>query len=344
MESNNKDQKFNKPLIVYRIKSKEVFESTKKIIEYLIKNNYVEYIFLEKLTSMNSQTIFKSNKYEKYFKKFNKKTEDSNLCIIIGGDGTCLWANSLYGEKKKPPFLCFQGGNLGFLAIYELQNYESIFEELYKTKNYKFIHRKEIICSVYEKIQKKEEKNNYDDDSINIIDENEINSFEGYSKKPINVYNALNEVYLEKTANMSHLYLFLEDHFLAKVSSDGCIFATPTGSTAYSLSAGGPIVHNDVSGIIVTSICPFSLSFRPIVLPSNAKLRVKNNPKFQKSFSTIKMDGNNKGPLDDDHYIEISLSDSSIDFIVLEKTQESLNNLWIEKISKSLGWNYAFTH
>ena len=143
---------------------------------------------------------------------------------------------------------------------------------------------------------------------------------------------------------MSHLYLFLENHFLAKVSSDGCIFATPTGSTAYSLSAGGPILHNDVSGIIVTSICPFSLSFRPIVLPSNAKLRVKNNPKFDDSYSSIKMDGENKGILDDDHYLEISLSDSSIDFIVLQKTKESLDNLWIEKISKSLGWNYSFSH
>ena len=102
---------------------------------------------------------------------------------------------------------------------------------------------------------------------------------------------------------MSHLYLFLENLFLAKVSSDGCIFSTPTGSMSYSLSAGGPIIHNDVNGIIVTSICPFSLSFRPNVLPSNAKLRIKNNPNFENCYSSIKMDGDNKGILDNDHYL-----------------------------------------
>ena len=348
MESNH-NIKMNKPLIVYRIRSDEVMEKTIDIIKFLIKKKYIEYVFLENVDNINSEILFGNKDNEKYFKIFNKETEDSNLCIIIGGDGTVLWANSLYGEKKKPPFLCFQGGNLGFLAIYELKNYEEIFEDLYENKKYQLIHRKEILCSVYErKGLKKKEINprigRRKSGKFSIQEDSDRDNFDGFTEKPIAVYNALNEVYLEKTANMSHLYLFLENHFLAKVSSDGCIFATPTGSTAYSLSAGGPIVHNDVDGIIVTSICPFSLSFRPIVLPSNAKLRVKNNPNFENCYSGIIMDGNNKGILDNDHYLEVSLSDSSIDFIVLQKTKESLDNLWIEKISNSLGWNYSFTH
>ena len=348
MESNH-NIKMNKPLIVYRRRSDEVMEKTIDIIKFLIKKKYIEYVFLENVDNINSEILFGNKDNEKYFKIFNKETEDSNLCIIIGGDGTVLWANSLYGEKKKPPFLCFQGGNLGFLAIYELKNYEEIFQDLYENKKYQLIHRKEILCSVYErKGLKKKEINprigRRKSGKFNIQEDIDRDNFDGFTEKPIAVYNALNEVYLEKTANMSHLYLFLENHFLAKVSSDGCIFATPTGSTAYSLSAGGPIVHNDVDGIIVTSICPFSLSFRPIVLPSNAKLRVKNNPNFENCYSGIIMDGNNKGILDNDHYLEVSLSDSSIDFIVLQKTKESLDNLWIEKISNSLGWNYSFTH
>ena len=350
MESNNNDTKMNKPLIVFRIKSEEVFDITVDIIKFLIKKKYVEYIYLENVENINSEVLYGNKDNEKYFKIFNKDTQDSNLCIIIGGDGTVLWANTLYGEKKKPPFLCFQGGNLGFLAIYELKNYEEIFKDLYENRNYKLFHRKEIICSVYEKKEKKEKievhqrKGRRKSGKFTIIGDIDRDNFDRFSEKPVKVYNALNEVYLEKTANMSHLYLFLENHFFAKVSSDGCIFATPTGSTAYSLSAGGPIVHNDVSGIIITSICPFSLSFRPIVLPSNAKIRVKNNPNFEDSYSSIKMDGNNKGILDNDHYLEISLSDSGIDFIVLQKTKESLDKLWIEKISNSLGWNYSFAH
>ncbi len=143
---------------------------------------------------------------------------------------------------------------------------------------------------------------------------------------------------------MSHLYIFLKDKFLAKVSSDGFIASTPTGSTAYSLSAGGPILHNDVQGIIISAICPFSLSFRPIVLPTNVKLRIKNNFEKEGSESIIKIDGNDKGSLNDDMYLEASLSDETIDFILLKSIQESQDTLWIQKLSKSLGWNYAFNH
>ena len=143
---------------------------------------------------------------------------------------------------------------------------------------------------------------------------------------------------------MSHLNNFLKDQFLAKVSSDGFIASTPTGSTAYSLSAGGPILHNDVQGIIITAICPFSLSFRPIVLSKDAKLRVKNNNKFKGCESIIKMDGYDKGMLNNNMYLEISLSDETIDFIVLKSIKKNQDTLWVEKLSKSLGWNYAFNH
>lgn len=324
--------KFNKPLIVYRIKTPKIYEITRDMIKYLIDSNYVEYIFLENPSQMQKDPAFQDEKYEKYFKQFISNNQDSNICIIIGGDGTCLWANQLYKEKPKPPFFSFHGGNLGFLAIYEPEDYKKIFDELYTVGEFNLINRKEINCSVYKK--KEDDKNK---DKIN-----DINNFEGYEK--IGAYNALNELILEKKKNMSHLYIFLKDKFLAKVSSDGLIASSPTGSTAYSLSAGGPILHNDVQGIIISAICPFSLSFRPIVLPTNVKLRVKNNNEFIGSESIIKMDGNDKGTLENDMFLEISLSDETIDFILLKNIQESQDSLWIQKISKSLGWNYAFNH
>lgn len=329
METDNKKKKFSKPLIVYRIKTPKIFDITKEMIKYLIENNFVEYIFLESLNEMNSKAIFGNNEKEQYFKLFDLEKEDSNLCIIIGGDGTCLWAKKIYGNKDKPPFLSFHGGNLGFLAIYYPEDYKNIFNELYKTENYSFIKRKEINCTVYEK-----EENNIKDD--------DLENFTGYKKKI--TYIGLNELTMEKKANMSHLYLFLENHILAKVSSDGVICSTPTGSTAYSLSAGGPILHNNVEGIIVTAICPFSLSFRPIVLPKDIKIRIKNDTEFPKCYSIIKIDGNDYGILEDNQYLEVSLSEKSIDFIVLKSIEESQNKLWISKISKSLGWNYAFSH
>jgi len=320
--------KFDKPLVIYRIKKEIIFDVTKEMLKYLIDKNYVEYIYLEDPDKIKSDPAFQDEKYGKYFKVFDPATQDSNICIIIGGDGTCLWANQVYKDKKKPPFFCFHGGNLGFLAVYEPKDFKKIFDELYKGGEYNLIERKEIKCIVY---KQKEGNTN-----------NDVNNFEGYEK--IASYNALNELILEKKANMSHLYLFLKDKFLAKVSSDGFIASSPTGSTAYSLSAGGPILHNDVQGIIISAICPFSLSFRPIVLPTNVKLRVKNDGEFPSSESAIKIDGNEKGTLDNDMYLEVTLSDETIDFVLLKDIHESQDVLWIQKLSKSLGWNYAFSH
>ena len=333
MESKTELTKFNKPLFIYRIKTPKIFDVTKEMIKYLIDSNYVEYIFLENPDKIKEDPIFQDNKYNNYFKVFDPSTSDSNICIIIGGDGTCLWANQIYKDKPKPPFLCFHGGNLGFLAIYEPKEFKIIFDDLYKGGEYNLINRKEIQCTVYEKkVTDKDKENNVDD----------LNNFEGYEKKL--TYNALNELILEKKKNMSHIYIFLKDQFLAKVSSDGFIASTPTGSTAYSLSAGGPIIHNDVQGIIISAICPFSLSFRPIVLPTNAKLRIKNNKQFKGCESIIKMDGYDKGMLNNNMFLEVGLSNENIDFIVLKSIQKSQDNLWIQKLSKSLGWNYAFNH
>ena len=333
MESPKKlNSKFNKPLIVYRIKTPKIFEITKDMLKYLIDKNYVEYIYLENPDKIKSDPAFQEEKYLKYIKVFDPVTQDSNICIIIGGDGTCLWANQLYKEKPKPPFLSFHGGNLGFLAVYEPEDFKKIFDELYSGGEFNRINRKEIKCIVY----KKKDSNN------NNNNKNDINNFEGYEK--IETYNALNELILEKKKNMSHLYLFLKDQFLAKVSSDGFIASSPTGSTAYSLSAGGPILHNDVQGIIISAICPFSLSFRPIVLPTDVKLRVKNNDQFKGSESVIKIDGNDKGTLENDMFLEIGLSEQNIDFILLKAIHENQDSLWIQKLSKSLGWNYAFNH
>ena len=354
MESNKKTRKFDKPLFVYRLKTVEVLNYTKKMIEFLIEENYVEYIYVEHISEINSKAIFGDDKNEKFFKEFNKDVEDCNLCIIIGGDGTCLWANNLFKNSKNkiPPFFSFHGGNLGFLAIYYPEKYKIHLKELYETTDYSFIHRKEILCTLYEKEEVKDEKKDKvkegdkdekgeGGDKDGDKDKDNKEEFEGY--KEIKKFTGLNELYLEKKANMCHSTLFIEDNFLANVSSDGLIFATPTGSTAYSLSAGGPILHNSVDGIIVTAICPFSLSFRPIVLPHNIKLRVKNNyKKFPERYCIIKIDGKDEGPLLDNQYIEISLTDMSVDFLVLKKTQENLNSLWIEKISNSLGWNHAF--
>lgn len=348
MESDKKKVKFDKPLFVYRINTPDITKLMIEMAKHLIGNNYVKYIFIENIDEINKANFTKDEKekYFKYFRKFDANEEiakECNLCIIIGGDGTCLWANSIFKQLNKPPFICFHGGNLGFLTIYDTKEYKKYLNELYSEEVYAIIHRREIQCDLYEK-----DKEGTGDNKNRLmkkqteVGETTNDCFRGYKLKA--QYNGLNELLLEKKTNMSHLCIYLENHKLAKIDSDGLICATPTGSTAYSLSAGGPILHNSVDGIIITSICPFSLSFRPIVLPENIKLRVKHNIEYPGSNAMIKLDGQLKGILEDNQYLEISLSEKTIDFIVLKSLQNNLDQLWIEKISKSLKWNFEFSH
>jgi len=91
-------------------------------------------------------------------------------------------------------------------------------------------------------------------------------------------FEALNEMVIDRgtSAYIAQLELYVEDQMITTVHADGLIIATTTGSTAYSLSAGGAIVHPSVPSILVTPICPHTLSFRPLMLPDSVELRVVN--------------------------------------------------------------------
>lgn len=97
--------------------------------------------------------------------------------------------------------------------------------------------------------------------------------------------------------HLTHLDIFCDSHFVTRSISDGVIVATPTGSTAYSLSAGGSIVHPNVASTLVTPICPRSLSFRPLVLPSAMKIEVQVAPQTRGQSTEISIDGIGKGIL-----------------------------------------------
>ena len=90
-------------------------------------------------------------------------------------------------------------------------------------------------------------------------------------------YHVLNELTIDRgpSAFISMLEVFGDNSLLTVAQADGLIIATPTGSTAYSLSAGGSLVYPSVNAIAVTPICPHTLSFRPIILPDSMKLKVK---------------------------------------------------------------------
>jgi NAD+ kinase len=114
-----------------------------------------------------------------------------------------------------------------------------------------------------------------------------------------------NDIVINKgaLARLAHIETYINDHYLTTYSADGLIVATPTGSTAYSLAAGGPIIHPAVPGILMTPICPFTLTNRPLIVPYSADIRIKLGKKSSDIMLTF--DGQIGLEINEDHTIII---------------------------------------
>jgi len=170
-----------------------------------------------------------------------------DMVIVLGGDGTLLSAARLVADSKKNvPIFGVNLGSLGFMAEVSL-------DELYAN----------LEKALAGKLQAEERMML----TAGIIRRG----------KKVSEYNVLNDAVISKgaIARMVSLEVSVGDDYLTSIRADGLILATPTGSTAYSLSAGGPIIHPALQCFVVTPICPHTLSNRPIAIPDSAIVRVK---------------------------------------------------------------------
>ncbi len=132
-------------------------------------------------------------------------------------------------------------------------------------------------------------------------------------------------------SRMIRLTLEVDGRMLADFRGDGLILATPTGSTAYSMAAGGPIVHPEMEALILTPICPFSLNFRPIVLDRNENISVKIGENRQKSL-LLTIDGQVVTPLESGDRIVCEPTDLSVPVIT------SRRRSFLDVVQSKLGW------
>ena len=131
---------------------------------------------------------------------------------------------------------------------------------------------------------------------------------------------------------VSNLELYGDDELLTVVQADGCIFSTPTGSTAYSLSAGGSLVHPDIPAILLTPICPHTLSFRPMLLNDSMLLRIAV-PKGSRATAWCAFDGKGRIELRQGDFVTIAASQYPFPTVLSNSTE------WIDSISRTLRWN-----
>jgi NAD+ kinase len=181
----------------------------------------------------------------------------SDLLIVLGGDGTLLSAARMAVECKVP-ILAVNLGGLGFLTTVPQDEIYSILEEIFTNK-----HRV----------------------SERVMLEAEIVRGGTVIRRQI----ALNDAVLNKAAlaRIMDLELRVDGEYVTTYKADGLIVATPTGSTAYSLAAGGPIVYPIVEAFVVTPICPHTLTNRPLVVPDSAKIEIDFKAEEDAVFLTL---------------------------------------------------------
>lgn len=184
--------------------------------------------------------------------------QKTDLLVTLGGDGTILHGVSTFGNDQVPPVLAFSLGTLGFLLPFAFEEYKEIFEKVISSRA-KCLHRTRLECHVV--------KNGSD------------------PKEPKNkhvIRRAMNDIFIHRGSapHLANLDIYIDGAFLTRTVADGVVLSSPTGSTAYSLSAGGSIVSPLVPGILLTPICPRSLSFRPLLLPHSSHIKIKVGSKM----------------------------------------------------------------
>ena len=234
--------------LIMNYKKEKTRETACRIIDWLNSKKVKVYIEGNKGKEIGKEEL--NCPTEKFLKNVD-------LIISLGGDGTLLRAARLVAAEDIPVFGVNLGG-LGFLTQIGIDDLEKSLEKLYRER-YFLDERMMLNCTV----KRREEE--------------------------IKKFTALNDVVIGKGAfaRIISLATYVNNDYVITYSADGLVVSTSTGSTAYSLSAGGPIVNPSINSIMLTPICPHTLSARPFIIGENDQVKIKLESSEEKIMVTI---------------------------------------------------------
>jgi NAD+ kinase len=223
-----------------------------------------------------------------------------DLILVLGGDGTMIATARLMGDQEIP-VLGVNYGGLGYLAEFRI-------EELYTAL--------EAILS-----------GNYRLDQRVML---AVELFRGSSSVTNN--RVLNDVVINKSAlaRIIEIEAYLNQQFVNAFRADGLIISTPTGSTAYNLSAGGPVIFPSMNAVVITPICPFTLSNRPIVVPDDAVIEL--HLKTEQEDVALTLDGQVGFPLKIEDRVVIRKSRTTFNLV------QPMNRNYFDVLRDKLRW------
>uniref|UniRef100_A0A672Z0V6 NAD(+) kinase n=1 Tax=Sphaeramia orbicularis TaxID=375764 RepID=A0A672Z0V6_9TELE len=323
---------WNKPptsvLVIKKIRDASLLQPFKELCVFLteVKNLLV---YVEKKV-LEDPAISGDENFGAITKKFCTFREDlddiSNrvdFIICLGGDGTLLYASSLFQESV-PPVMAFHLGSLGFLTPFKFDTYQSQLTQIIEG-NAAIVLRSRLRVRVL--------KENWEKKTRNAVRQVEGG---GASEECPCVFQVLNEVVVDRgpSSYLSNVDLFLDGHLITTVQGDGVIVSTPTGSTAYAVAAGASMIHPNVPAIMITPICPHSLSFRPIVVPAGVELKIMLS-RDARNTAWVSFDGRKRQEICHGDSITITTSCFPVPSICF---RDPVND-WFESLAQCLHWN-----
>jgi NAD+ kinase len=233
-------------------------EHFSKYIQHLIKKLETEHInlIIEEEFSVFLENNIRFNKSISTFNSYETLKNKADFLFSIGGDGTLLKAIT-YVRKSEIPIIGINTGRLGFISSISADQIDDAITDILKG-NYKINERTLLELNTNNQLFK--EKN-----------------------------FALNEVAVSKkdTSSMIRIDAYVDDEFLNTYWADGLVVSTPTGSTGYSLSCGGPIIMPGTNNIIITPNAPHNLNVRPIVIDDNSVVKLKIEDRDQLALVSL---------------------------------------------------------
>ncbi|MBN3298563.1 NAD kinase b isoform X2 [Amia ocellicauda] len=324
-------------LVIKKIRDESLLEPFKQLCRFLIEEKqlvvYVEKKVEEDAT-LSKDEAFGSirNQLCTFREGYDDISDCIDLIICLGGDGTLLYASSLF-QGSVPPVMAFHLGSLGFLTPFKFESYKTEVAKVFEG-NAAIILRSRLKVKVVKDISHVQEAaQHYKAEENGLVPHSHMDSEAGKITLQLQV---LNEVVVDRgpSSYLSNVDLYLDGRLITSVQGDGVIVSTPTGSTAYAAAAGASMIHPNVPAIMVTPICPHSLSFRPIVVPAGVELMIMLSP-GARNTAWVSFDGRKRQEIQHGDSIKITTSCYPVPSICCH----DLVYDWFESLAECLHWN-----
>ncbi len=343
-------------MIVTKARDNSLVYLTRELAEWLLKTprynsdlGVIVYVDakLRQSRRFNAASLFASNpRYENMLRYWTpdlcwESPEKFDLVLTLGGDGTVLFTSWLF-QRIVPPILSFSLGSLGFLTNFEFSAYKPHLDRIMGDHGMRVNLRMRFTCTIYRAPDRSLPSQPHQKRK-SLAPNGPKNEKDGHNSSPSHEsiegeqFEVLNELVIDRGPSpyVSNLELYGDNELLTVVQADGCIISTPTGSTAYSLSAGGPLTHPSIPGILLTPICPHTLSFRPMVLSDTLLLRICV-PRGSRSTAYASFDGKGRVELRRGDCVQVEAGRYPFPTVVGEG---GTGGEWFESVRRALRWN-----